>query len=152
MYGDSDTPTPIGTMHKSTSTFIASSPCEPGSGHFFEPFRHPDLDYGLPRHPKALCFLIQLVNHPQREINIHPLLLLLWSMGLGDIEVAGNILVVIEFFIKLFSLHIYRPHDLRTPANSRRKSQWRWVAWYSWTTKRGIKYGVVSGKSFLDEL
>jgi hypothetical protein len=71
-------------------------------------FGDPDFDQGLPGHPQPFGFLIQLANHPGREVNIHPFLFLPGPHGGLDVKMFNDALSGIEFLVEFFSFHITR--------------------------------------------
>ncbi|MEP6964945.1 MAG: hypothetical protein ABI845_05615, partial [Polaromonas sp.] len=52
----------------------ARPPERQAGGRRFQALSKPNLDHGLPRHPKFTGFPIQSINHLGREIDIHALL------------------------------------------------------------------------------
>ena len=76
-----------------------------GSGNFFEAFGYPHLYDGLPRNPETPGLTIQRPHHPQRKIDIDPLLAPLRSGCAGQIEQFRNIFAVIEFPVKFVRFH-----------------------------------------------
>jgi hypothetical protein len=65
----------------------------------------PDFDEGLAGHSQSLGFLVQGLDHPNGEIDIHPLLGVKGTTGLGQIEKLGDVLSRIETLVKLSGLH-----------------------------------------------
>jgi hypothetical protein len=71
----------------------------------FETLSDPNFDVRLARHPKADCFTIETVNHPQGKIHVDPLLFLSGAKRVGQVEAVVDVnLAIVEDFIQTFSL------------------------------------------------
>jgi len=67
------------------------------------------LDERLSRNAEALRFSIERGNHPQREVNVHPLLLVARASCLREVETLRDIPAGVEPAIKILRLHTTTP-------------------------------------------
>ena len=67
---------------------------------FLQSLGQPHLDEGLARDAESSGFLIDGPEHPAWEIYIDSLRVHAGAPGLGQVEVAGEVLTLIEFLIK----------------------------------------------------
>jgi hypothetical protein len=59
--------------------------------------------------PQPTGFPVKRIDHPRREVDVHPALLQLGTADPSQIQIICHVFAVVELLIELFSLHTAPP-------------------------------------------
>src|SRR5579859_999003 len=76
-----------------------------GGAAALEPFGDPELDDGLAGNPEPTGFPVKRIDHPRREVDVHPALFQRGPADRGEVQIACHIAAVVKLLIELLSPH-----------------------------------------------
>lgn len=75
----------------------------------FKTFRNPYFQERLSTNSETSCFLVNFLDNPKRKVYINPLCCLLRTTSFAQVQMRGDILAILKFFIKIDRFHKVPP-------------------------------------------